>query len=67
MPGGFEAVIYGEFAVLAVAAVALQWRDDTLQAISRNADFSRFQRSYLAVFLCVMTADWLQGPYLYHL
>ncbi|KAI8092768.1 uncharacterized protein BX664DRAFT_328093 [Halteromyces radiatus] len=29
--------------------------------------FKNFQRSYLVVYLTVMGADWLQGPYLYKL
>jgi len=29
--------------------------------------FRRFQRSYLLVYLLMMSADWLQGPYVYAL
>ena len=63
----FPQLVYGVFGVVLMALVALQTRTDMLQALSRNADFSKFQRAYLAVFLSAMTADWLQGPYLYHL
>lgn len=30
-------------------------------------DFQRFQRLYLTVYLVMMAADWLQGPYVYAL
>lgn len=32
-----------------------------------TADFKRFQRNYMFVYLCMMMADWLQGPYVYAL
>lgn len=34
---------------------------------SRNADFWKFQTTYLWVYCLIMFADWLQGPYLYRL
>uniref|UniRef100_A0A6A7FX43 Molybdate-anion transporter n=1 Tax=Hirondellea gigas TaxID=1518452 RepID=A0A6A7FX43_9CRUS len=32
-----------------------------------STEFKTFQRSYLLVFLIMMGADWLQGPYVYEL
>lgn len=32
-----------------------------------SVDFKRFQRSFLVVYYISMTADWLQGPYVYAL
>jgi len=32
-----------------------------------SADFKRFQYGFLAVYYVAMTADWLQGPYVYAL
>ena len=29
--------------------------------------FVAFQRNYIAIWLCMMMADWLQGPYVYAL
>jgi len=29
--------------------------------------FTAFQRNYIAIWLCMMMADWLQGPYVYAL
>ncbi|RCI03949.1 Molybdate-anion transporter [Rhizopus stolonifer] len=38
--------------------------DNELQLVKK---FKSFQRQYLTVYLTVMGADWLQGPYLYKL
>lgn len=32
-----------------------------------SSEFTRFQRSYVIVYLIMMGADWLQGPYVYAL
>ena len=32
-----------------------------------SPEFLRFQRSYVIVYLIMMAADWLQGPYVYAL
>ncbi|CAO3598584.1 unnamed protein product [Absidia cylindrospora] len=41
-------------------------KDDT-KSVETQKRFKAFQRSYLVVYLTVMGADWLQGPYLYKL
>lgn len=35
--------------------------------LTLSDDFKKFQRSYLTVYLIMMGADWLQGPYVYQL
>jgi hypothetical protein len=32
-----------------------------------TGEFKKFQQNYIAVFLLMMAADWLQGPYVYAL
>lgn len=40
---------------------------EEIENISENARFKKFQKSYVLVFLTVMLADWMQGPYVYKL
>ncbi|ORZ04940.1 hypothetical protein BCR42DRAFT_428851 [Absidia repens] len=40
---------------------------NNMKTAELQKSFKRFQRSYLMVYLTVMGADWLQGPYLYTL
>eukprot|EP00164_Ancoracysta_twista_P007575 GFYU01010780.1.p1 GENE.GFYU01010780.1~~GFYU01010780.1.p1 ORF type:complete len:577 (-),score=112.46 GFYU01010780.1:188-1918(-) len=40
---------------------------DTDDADSKNPEFSRFQKMFLAVFLMSTFSDWIQGPYIYAL
>ena len=55
------------FGCVAVATVGGFVYTSAFQRLSRNEDFVKFQRKYLAIFLVAMVADWLQGPYLYRL
>ncbi|CAO3589556.1 unnamed protein product [Absidia cylindrospora] len=40
---------------------------NNMKTTELQKSFKRFQQSYLMVYLTVMGADWLQGPYLYTL
>ena len=44
----------------------MYYRTATTAAPS-SAEFSKYQRSFLVVYLIMMMADWLQGPYVYAL
>lgn len=63
-------VVIGSFIVLGCICLGLQVlanRTKTDFSIGNNPQFLKFQRSYFAVYLLAMFADWLQGPYLYKL
>lgn len=49
------------------AALAVRARQETGKKTVSSAEFSRFQRGFLSVYYIAMTADWLQGPYVYAL
>lgn len=50
-------------AVLGIA----QWRSTPAQTEAKSSEFKAFQRQYLAVYLTIMLADWLQGTNMYTL
>lgn len=59
-------------ALAVVVTLAVTWVSRTLSRSrdsrkSHDERFSAFQRTYLAVYLTGMMADWLQGPYVYAL
>ncbi|KAH3885267.1 molybdate-anion transporter-like [Dreissena polymorpha] len=63
-------IVYGCFFACGLACIVLQiiaQRTRTDPSIGNNPQFLKFQRSYFAVYLLAMFADWLQGPYLYKL
>lgn len=45
--------------------VVLKSRQDN--AVKTTDAFKAFQRNFLGVYLCMMMADWMQGPYVYAL
>ena len=55
------------FAALALGCAALYYRNATQAGEQRSPEFSAFQRLFLGVYLTMMMADWMQGPYVYAL
>lgn len=41
--------------------------DDHHNGTDDSSDYIKFRNNYLLVYLCMMMADWLQGPYVYAL
>lgn len=52
---------------LLTAAAAGYARQSQSSTIPTSAEFRRFQITFLSVYYICMTADWLQGPYVYAL
>jgi hypothetical protein len=66
--GSLIYVIY--FVLLSVGCAALYYRTLGSVAAGRAAtspEFKSFQTLFLAVYLTMVTADWMQGPYVYAL
>ena len=57
----------GFFLVLAALCGGIVYRTWTADSTEKPERFITFQRTYLAIWLCMMMADWLQGPYVYAL
>ena len=55
------------FAALALGCAGLYYRNATQAGEARSPEFSAFQRLFLGVYLTMMMADWMQGPYVYAL
>lgn len=55
------------FFTLIVIAGYLKFTHKTDTAENRSGDFKKFQNNYILVFLVMMCADWMQGPYVYEL
>lgn len=56
------------FGVLAVACAAVYYRSwSAATSGASSPDFVKFQRMFFVVYLTMMMADWLQGPYVYAL
>eukprot|EP01119_Soliformovum_irregulare_P011748 TRINITY_DN2976_c1_g1_i1.p1 TRINITY_DN2976_c1_g1~~TRINITY_DN2976_c1_g1_i1.p1 ORF type:complete len:430 (-),score=110.92 TRINITY_DN2976_c1_g1_i1:68-1357(-) len=57
------------FGVLIVLCAVVRYftRDTTQAQIEKNPAYLSFRNNYLTVYLIVMGADWLQGPYVYAL
>jgi len=60
-------IFYGSLIVLVLLCVGTQYLSGTKLPATKNVNFMQFQRSYLAVYLLAMAADWLQGPHVYAL
>lgn len=57
---------FGVVAVITyICRAALSDKGDN--KVTYSDDFKKFQRAYLTVYLIMMGADWLQGPYVYEL
>jgi len=54
-------------ATLVTLALTIRARQGAQSRTPTSLDFQRFQRGFLAVYYIAMTADWLQGPYVYAL
>ena len=55
------------FAALALGCAGVYYRNATQAGEARPPEFSAFQRLFLGVYLTMMMADWMQGPYVYAL
>ena len=55
------------FVALVLGCGALYYRNATSAQEAKTAEFSAFQRLFLIVYLTMMMADWMQGPYVYAL
>eukprot|EP00824_Muranothrix_gubernata_P018528 TRINITY_DN37604_c0_g1_i1.p2 TRINITY_DN37604_c0_g1~~TRINITY_DN37604_c0_g1_i1.p2 ORF type:complete len:457 (+),score=92.75 TRINITY_DN37604_c0_g1_i1:25-1371(+) len=59
--------------IIALAAICtiIQYKqikgNTSTTSTATSRDFAHFQQNYLIVFLIMMAADWLQGPYVYAL
>ena len=51
----------------AAAAAAASSHKAAVASRARDAEFARFQRSYLCVYVVIMLADWMQGTHMYTL
>jgi hypothetical protein len=56
------------FLLLGAICVAVYYKtQQTVPATNHTPEFLSFQKLYLAVYLIMMMADWMQGPYVYAL
>ena len=55
------------FGMLVVGCAILYYYTHQVVAASKDPNFHKFQRIYLAVYLLAMLGDWLQGPHVYAL
>ena len=65
-----DAVFVGPLigAAIITGLITLQARTSVLgKGLQRSAAFKSFQRIFLLAYYSAMTADWLQGPYVYAL
>eukprot|EP00049_Salpingoeca_infusionum_P006105 m.101465 g.101465 ORF g.101465 m.101465 type:complete len:454 (-) comp13199_c0_seq3:522-1883(-) len=63
-----ELAVHPMFALMVAGTIALYVKTRDSQAgFAKNKDFAQFQWQYIGVYMCVMFADWCQGPYLYRL
>ncbi|XP_072045202.1 LOW QUALITY PROTEIN: molybdate-anion transporter-like [Amphiura filiformis] len=61
---------YSTFALLAFPCVALHFltsRGKAKESSGNNPNFVNFQKQYFLAYFLALSADWLQGPYLYKL
>lgn len=62
--------MYGTYLALLMGGLVITWAYKGMgatAAANSTPAFLSFQRQYLAVFLVMMAADWMQGPYVYKL
>jgi len=57
----------GIFGVLVLVAAYLKCTKESKENVERSREFAKFQNNYILVFLVMMCADWMQGPYVYEL
>ena len=58
----------GWFLILLLICVAVYYKtQQTVAAVNHTAEFVAFQKLYTVVYLIMMMADWMQGPYVYAL
>jgi MFS transporter, MFS domain-containing protein family, molybdate-anion transporter len=62
-----SAAYLGWFFGLAAACALIYYRTYASTAVAATPEFRRFQRNFLVVYLIMLMADWLQGPYVYAL
>jgi MFS family permease len=59
--------ILGLLSVVFIGSLATRFASLFQGPASANPEFRSFQRSFLLVYLIMMAADWMQGPYVYRL
>ena len=59
--------ILGLLLVTFIGTLATRFSSLFAGPASANPEFRSFQRSFLLVYLIMMAADWMQGPYVYRL
>merc|ERR1712070_539924 len=59
--------MWGIFAVLCAICAAIVYKEWSASKAQMTVEFSKFQRQYVTIWLGMMMADWLQGPYVYAL
>lgn len=55
------------FAGLAAACALLYYKQNIASPVQTSAEFKSFKWLFLSVYLIMMMADWMQGPYVYAL
>jgi len=55
------------FVVASLACTGLYFRNRVSNPVQTSTDFEGFSRKFLIVYIIMMMADWMQGPYVYAL
>jgi hypothetical protein len=63
----YGAVLVKKFLIDGKSSSAPEPGETSAEAAHRMPLFRRFQQQFLVVFLIMMAADWMQGPYVYNL
>merc|ERR1711871_1858336 len=64
---GAAVMFWGIFGFLACVCAAIVWRKWSASKVVATPAFKSFQLNYVSIWLAMMMADWLQGPYVYAL
>lgn len=55
------------FGGLFIVAAMMKFQGQTKTSQPKSPEFRKFQNNFITVFLIMMCADWMQGPYVYEL
>ena len=55
------------FGGLFIVAAVMKFQGQTKTSQPKSPEFRKFQNNFITVFLIMMCADWMQGPYVYEL